>query len=295
MTDPLNAFTVDVEDYYQVTAFERDVSRSRWDRYESRVVANTQRLLALLARRQVKATFFILGWIGRRFPKLVRQIRQEGHEIGSHVYEHHLVYEQSPRQFRDDLRRSRDALEDAISEKVTAYRAPTFSITERSLWALEILVEEGFRVDSSVFPTRHDRYGIPGAQPGLHRIATPAGPLWELPPSVVRFTCLNVPVGGGGYFRLYPLPLTVYFLNKINKRAQRPFVFYVHPWEVDPGQPRLKAGSRMSRFRHYVNLSKTEPRLEGLLKRFHFGPVCDVVQRAHPVEQRAEALTSLHE
>jgi polysaccharide deacetylase family protein (PEP-CTERM system associated) len=276
-TQILNAFSVDVEDYFQVSAFEKHVRRDQWDRWESRVEANTHRILRLLDQHGVKATFFLLGWIGERYPQLVRDIHACGHEIGSHGYWHRLIYEQTPAEFRADLRRSRDVLEDTIGQRVTAHRAASFSITEKSLWALEILVEEGFLVDSSIFPIRHDRYGIPGAEPRLHRMTTPAGPLWEFPPSVARFAGLNVPVSGGGYFRLYPLRLTLRLLRRINRREGQPFVFYLHPWEVDPGQPRMHAASRTSRFRHYVNLGRNERKLDRLLRHFRFGRLCDVV------------------
>jgi polysaccharide deacetylase family protein (PEP-CTERM system associated) len=275
----LNAFTVDVEDYFQVSAFEKDVHRDLWDRWESRIEANTHRILRLLDQHGVKATFFVLSWIGERYPELVRQIHAAGHEIASHGYWHRLIYEQTPQQFRDDLCRSRDILMDIIGQRIVAYRAPSFSVTKRSLWALEILVEEGFQVDSSVFPIHHNRYGIPGAEPRLHRRTTAAGPLWEFPPSVVRFAGLNVPVSGGGYFRLYPLPWTVYCLRRINRAQRQPFVFYVHPWELDPGQPRIHTCSRLSRFRHYVNLSRNERKLDALLQRFRFGRLCDVIGR----------------
>jgi polysaccharide deacetylase family protein (PEP-CTERM system associated) len=273
----LNAFTVDVEDYYQVSAFEKHVPRDQWDQWESRVVANTQRILALLDRRQVKGTFFVLGWVAQRHPRLIREIHAQGHEIGSHGYWHRLIYEHSPGDFRDDLRRSRDVLEDATGAPVTAHRAASFSITARSLWALEILVEEGFSVDSSIFPIHHDRYGIPDAEPRLHRLATPAGPLWEFPPSVARIARMNLPVSGGGYFRLYPLFWTHYCLGRINRRGRQPFVFYIHPWEIDPDQPRVAGPSRLTRFRHYVSLGQTERKLDRLLARFRFGRVSDVV------------------
>ena len=274
----LNACTVDVEDYFQVSAFEKHVPRDQWDRWESRVEANTHLIMRLLDQHGVKATFFVLGWIGERYPQLVRDIHSCGHEIGSHGYWHRLVYEQTPEEFRGDLRRSRDVLQEAIGQPVTAYRAASFSITKQSLWALEILVEEGFVVDSSVFPVHHDRYGIPGANRKLHRMTTASGPLWEFPPSVARFAGLNVAVSGGGYFRLYPLPWTVYCLRRTNRVQQQPFVCYVHPWEFDPGQPRICA-SWLSRFRHYVNLSKNYRKLDGLLCRFRFGRLSDVISR----------------
>jgi polysaccharide deacetylase family protein (PEP-CTERM system associated) len=273
----LNAFTVDVEDYYQVSAFEKHVHRDEWDQWESRVVASTQRLLTLLDRHSVKGTFFVLGWVAQRYPQLVREIHDRGHEIGSHGYWHRLIYENSPEEFRADLRRSRDVLEDVTGVRVTAHRAASFSITARSLWALEILAEEGFTVDSSIFPIRHDRYGIPGAEPRLHQLTTPAGQLWEFPPSVARFGRMNLPVSGGGYFRLYPFVLTSYCLRKIN-RARHAFMFYVHPWEVDPDQPRVPARSKLTRFRHYVGLRGTERKLDRLLTRFRFGRVSDVIE-----------------
>jgi polysaccharide deacetylase family protein (PEP-CTERM system associated) len=282
----LNAFSVDVEDYFQVSAFEEHIPRNQWDRWESRVIANTHRVLDLLDQHEVKATFFVLGWIAERYPQLVRDIHASGHEVGAHGYWHRLIYQQTPDEFREDLRQSRDVLQDAIGHPVTAYRAASFSITKQSLWALEILVEEGFLTDSSVFPIRHDRYGIPGAEPRLHRLTTPAGPLWEFPPTIARVAGINVPVGGGGYFRLYPLAWTLRCLRRINRIQREPFVFYVHPWELDPQQPRVRSASQLSRFRHYVSLSKNEMKLDRLLWRFRFGRLCDVIARhtqTHPL------------
>ena len=277
----LNAFTVDVEDYFQVSAFEKVVCRSRWDQWESRVVANTHRILRLLDRHQVAATFFVLGWVAHHYPQLVRDIQSAGHEIGTHGYWHRLIYQQSPEEFRSDLRLSREVIENAIGRRITAYRAPSFSITRESLWALEILAEEGFLIDSSVFPIRHDRYGIPGARTTIHKIDTRCGPLWEFPATVAKVAGLRVPVGGGGYFRLYPLAWTLHCLTRINRTCQRPFMFYIHPWELDPEQPRIRSGSRLSRFRHYVNLPGNERKLAALLQRFRFGKLCDVVGCAY--------------
>jgi len=277
--DILNALTIDVEDYYHVSAFETHVPRSRWGDYESRVLRNTHRILALLDDRGVRATFFVLGWVAHRCPGLVQEIHRLGHEIGSHSYWHRLIYQQSPEEFRDDLRQSRDVLEDLIGQAVTAYRAPSFSITKKSWWAVDVLAEEGFKADSSVFPIRHDRYGIPSAPRRLHRIETAAGALWEFPPSVLRMAGCNVPVCGGGYFRLYPLQWTLWCLSRINARLREPFLFYVHPWELDPAQPRVRIHSHLSRFRHYVGLSRTGRRLGTLLQRFRFGRLSDVVER----------------
>ena len=272
----VNAFTVDVEDYFQVSAFERQIDRGSWEQYPHRVVRNTARILDLLAEHDVRATFYVLGWVADRYPQLVRRIAAEGHELGSHSYWHHLVYSMTPDEFRLDLRRSKEAIEDAAGCRVDSFRAPSFSITARSMWALEVLVEEGFTSDSSIFPIRHDRYGIPGAQAGIHRIETSAGALWEFPPSVVRMAGVNLPVSGGGYFRLYPYPLTAGCLQRIN-RSNVPFMFYIHPWEVDPDQRRLRVGSLSARFRHYVNLSSTYEKLSRLLGRFRFGRISDIL------------------
>ena len=279
----LNALTIDVEDYYHVSGFEGCVSRAQWDSFESRVVASTRRLLDRLDEAGVTATFFVLGWVAKRNPRLVRAIHDAGHEIGCHSYWHHLIYEQTPVEFRADLRRGRDVLEDALGLPVRAYRAPSFSITRDSLWALDILAEEGFQFDSSIYPTHHDRYGIAGTPLGPHRIERPAGTLWEFPPPVWRILGYPLPVGGGGYFRLYPYALTRRALRAINA-AGRPFAFYLHPWELDPDQPRLNPGWSRS-FRHYVNLHRTEERLVRLLRDFAFGPLSAVLEPYHENEE----------
>lgn len=272
----LNAFSVDVEDYYQVSGFERHIARDRWTDYESRVVANTHRLLQLLDRYQVQATFFVLGWVAERFPQLVREIHTAGHEVGSHSFWHRLIYEQSPEEFRADLRQSRQKLEEIIGAPVSAYRAPSFSITKRSLWALEILAEEGFEIDSSIYPIYHDRYGIPDATPYLNRLKTAAGNLWEFPGSVARLGRINLPVSGGGYFRMYPGWLMRRLLAQINARRQ-PFVFYIHPWELDPDQPRLPVGSVVGRWRHYQNLHTVGDKLAKLMQRFRFSTLSQAI------------------
>jgi polysaccharide deacetylase family protein (PEP-CTERM system associated) len=271
----LNALTIDVEDYFHVTNFEDTVAREEWDHYESRVEGNTRRLLEILAPHEVRATFFLLGWVGERHPWLVRAIQAGGHEIGCHSYAHRLVYNQTPQEFRDDLRRARGILQDITGEEVAAYRAPSFSITPRSLWALDILVEEGVRIDSSVYPVRHHRYGIPGAQVAPHPIELRAGTLWEFPPPVWHLCRRPVAVGGGGYFRLYPYVLTRHALQAINK-AGRPFAVYLHPWEIDPDQPRISAG-RLATFRHHVGLRRTEGRLHRLLSDFAFGTLSEAL------------------
>lgn len=273
----INAFTVDVEDYFQVSGFEASIDRNSWSQYDSRVVASTRRLLELLHKSNVRGTFFVLGWIADHYPTLVQEIDKCGHEIGSHSYWHSLVYEQTPTEFREDLRRSRNAIEDIISKPVISYRAPSFSITLRSKWALEILVEQGFTMDSSIFPIHHDRYGIPNAQRGPHRLSTPSGEIWEFPPTVTRLSGMNIPVGGGGYFRLFPVAWTSYWLRCVQVVDQVPVMFYVHPWEIDADQPRLRAGGLMARFRHYVNLDRTENKLNRLLSEISFGPMSEVL------------------
>jgi polysaccharide deacetylase family protein (PEP-CTERM system associated) len=275
----INAFTVDVEDYFQVTGFERQIARRDWDGFESRVIPSTRKILDLLASKGVRGTFFILGWVAHKFPQLIREIRSAGHELASHSYWHRLVYSLTPEEFRQDLRDSKAAIEDAAGDAVTAYRAPSFSITAKSLWALDLLVEEGFTVDSSVFPVNHDRYGIPGGKTGIHRITTPSGPITEFPMTTVGPRHWSLPVGGGGYFRLYPFWLTRSLLERVNGKDRRPFAFYIHPWEVDPQQPRLKAGSFSSRLRHYVNLQPTVAKLSKLLDRFRFGTLQESINQ----------------
>ncbi|MBI3463911.1 MAG: DUF3473 domain-containing protein [Planctomycetes bacterium] len=274
-----NALTIDVEDYFHVSGFESIVDRRSWPAFESRVAANTYRLLRLLERHGVRATFFVLGWVARRHPQLVRELHRAGHEIGCHSYWHRLVYRMSPREFRADLRMARQVVSEVTGSPVEAYRAPSYSITKKSLWALEVLGEEGVRYDSSIFPIHHDRYGIPQAPTHPYRIAIGQGRLWEFPPSVYRLAGVNVPVGSGGYLRLYPLSLTMRCLRGINARWRQPFVLSVHPWELDPEQPRL-CGSRVSRFRHYVNLHVTEERLDRLLRLFRFGPLSGALERS---------------
>lgn len=272
----VNAMTIDVEDYFHVSAFDGVVPRSRWDALESRVCANTERVLQILDDAGVRATFFVLGWVGERYPGLVRQIAARGHEIASHGYAHRLVYDQSPLAFREDVRRAKRLLEDVAGVHVSGFRAPSYSITPRSLWALDVLIEEGYRYDASIFPIRHDRYGIPVSAPHVYRIERDGGSLVEVPASTLRLGTMNLPVGGGGYFRILPYAWTRWGIARINRVDRRPAVFYLHPWELDPGQPRMAAG-RVSTFRHYTNLSRTEQRLRRLLQDFAFGPMDSVM------------------
>ena len=266
---PLAAFTVDVEDYFHVSGFAEVVPTSSWPERSARVEVGLNKLLELLDRHQVRGTFFILGWVADHQPALVRRIAELGHELGSHSYAHQLVYRQTVQEFRDDVRRSREVIEQATGQRVTIYRAPSFSIVRDSLWALEVLVEEGFTIDSSIFPIWHDRYGIPDAETNPCEMRNRAGTIVEFPPTVWELGGLRMPVGGGGYLRIFPELVTRVGLNAV-ARAGRPFQIYVHPWELDPGQPRLP-GRWLSRQRHYRNLDKTEARLARLLKNHRFG------------------------
>jgi polysaccharide deacetylase family protein (PEP-CTERM system associated) len=272
-----NAFTVDVEDYFQVEGFANAIDRSSWEGFRTRVGASTSTLLDLLAQHKVHATFFVLGWVARKHPEIVRRIVAAGHEVASHGMSHRLIYTQSPAEFRRETRDAKALLEDLAQKPVVGYRAATYSITRRSLWALDILCEEGFRYDSSIFPMRHDRYGIPGAEPRPHVLTTPNGArLVEFPISVLSYHGAKVPVAGGGYFRLFPYRFTRWALRRLNEQRQE-FVFYVHPWEVDPEQPRVNDASVLSRFRHYLNLGRCAERLGRLLEDFEFDTMHSVL------------------
>ena len=268
--------SIDVEDYFHVSVFDGIVPRTEWARMESRVCRNTEKLLAIFAEYGVRSTFFVLGWVAERHPDLVRRIADAGHEIASHGYAHRLIYDQTPSAFRDDVRRAKHLLEDACGRKVLGYRAPSYSITPRSLWALDVLLEEGYQYDSSIFPIRHDRYGIPVSGRKPYLIERSRGTLVEVPGSTTTVGPLNLPVAGGGYFRILPYWWTRWGIARVNAREQRPAIFYLHPWEIDPDQPRLQAG-RLSRFRHYRNLDDTEARLRQLLTDFKFDAIETVV------------------
>jgi polysaccharide deacetylase family protein (PEP-CTERM system associated) len=277
MNSILNALTIDVEEHFQVQAFETVVDRSAWDLYPSRVVANTHRILRLLAEHGVCATFFVLGWIADRHPDLVREIAASGHEIATHGYWHELVYRQTPHEFAADLSQSLDAIGRACNGfngsnglQPAGYRAPSFSITNQSLWALDIVGDHGISYDSSIFPlAAHDRYGIHNANRFANKMR--AG-LWEFPVSTIRLGKQNWPVAGGGYFRLLPLRITRMAIRQLNVQGH-PAVIYLHPWELDPNQPGIRGAPLLSRFRHYVNLSKTESRLRVLLNEFALAPM----------------------
>jgi polysaccharide deacetylase family protein (PEP-CTERM system associated) len=273
----INALTVDVEDYFQVSAFAGNINPRNWDNHESRVEANTTRILELFEQFDYKATFFVLGWVAERQPALVKAIHDSGHEIACHGYSHQLIYNQSPDVFRKETVKAKAILEDIIQESVDGYRAASYSITQQSMWALDILAEAGFTYDSSIFPVRHDRYGIPGAEDKPHLLTTPVGhELVEFPISTRDYFGYRLPVGGGGYFRIYPYAFSRMALKSINDKLAQPFIFYLHPWEVDPGQPKINT-HWLSRFRHYNNLHKCEARLTKLLNDFRFSTVKDVL------------------
>jgi len=287
-----HALSIDVEDYFQVSAFESQISRSDWHNHESRVVANTRRILRILEETDTRATFYVLGWVAKHFPDIVHEISAAGHEIGSHSYWHRLIYEMSPQEFADDLGKSLEALSDITGERIETYRAPSFSVTRQSLWALEVLARHGISTDTSIYPVVHDRYGISDAPTGIHWIETDSGTLLEFPPAVMRWGGQNFPVGGGGYFRFWPLAVTLRALKHLERSGQ-PFVFYLHPWEIDPGQPRLRTGSMLSRWRHYLNLDQVESRLRTLLKTFEFAPIREVVKQVAVRPERVRSVESL--
>ena len=277
----VNVMTVDVEDYFHVSAFDGVVSRANWDGFESRVSKNTEELLGIFDRAGVRGTFFVLGWVAERFPALVRRIADLGHEVASHGFHHQLLYLLTPAQFREDIRAARRAIEDAAGQPVTGFRAPSYSVIQSSLWAIDILIEEGYAYDASIFPIHHDRYGIPESPRHPYELKRNAGSLLELPGSTVRLGRVNLPIAGGGYFRQLPYMWTKWGIERVNGIERQPVVFYLHPWEIDPAQPRLKA-SRLSSFRHYRNLDKTEGRLRRLLKDFQFGTLHDILENHVP-------------
>ncbi|WP_442915613.1 XrtA system polysaccharide deacetylase [Marinobacter sp. C2H3] len=272
----LHAMSIDVEDYFHVAALSRVISPDQWDTLPSRVEQNTRRLKALFERHGVRATFFVLGWVAERYPGLIRELSDAGHEIASHGYSHQLIYRQTPEVFRDETERSKKLLEDITGKPVTGYRAASYSITRESLWALDILGECGFTWDSSIFPIHHDNYGIPDSPRHPYTLSTAGGHrLREFPLTTARLPGLSIPAAGGGYFRQFPYPVFRYLFNLASGFGRRPQMFYLHPWEIDPDQPRYNNASWFSRFRHYTNLDRCEQRLERLLGDFRFGTVSE--------------------
>jgi len=265
-----NALTIDVEDYFQVSAFAPHISRDSWPSQTCRIERNINLILAMLDSGGIKATFFTLGWIAERYPTLIRKIHDSGHELASHGYGHLRITEQSVAQFSNDISSSKHLLEDLCGARVLGYRAPSFSIGKQTMWALNVLEQAGYSYSSSIYPVQHDHYGIPDAP----RFAFyPTSGLLELPISTVRVFHKNLPAGGGGYFRLYPYAISRWMLKRINQKDRQPGIFYFHPWELDPDQPRQKNIGAKTRFRHYLNLSRTEPRLQSLLRDFQWDRV----------------------
>ena len=321
-----NILTIDIEDYFQVHALSSVIKYEDWDKFECRIERNTDRILEILdsvrSPQKVQGTFFVLGWIAERYPDLVRRIQKGGHEIACHGYAHKLIYNQSKEEFREDVKKAKATLEDITGNEVIGYRAPSYSITEKSQWAFEVLVGEGFKYDSSIFPIRHDFYGMSNAprfpfiislngnnnfefsvlnfEEQQHRttsapnnllthslinsvgnstlITHNSNSLIEFPISTVRILGQNIPISGGGYFRLFPYPLIKKGLKRINEVEQKHFIFYMHPWEIDPDQPRINGLSSRSKFRHYVNLNKTENKFKRLLGDFQFSTVRDLIE-----------------
>ncbi|MDN5872687.1 MAG: DUF3473 domain-containing protein [Nitrococcus sp.] len=270
--DLRNALTVDVEDYFQVSAFAGTISRQSWDDWPRRIERNMAILLELFAERGLQVTFFILGWIAERYPQMVRRIVDAGHELASHGYDHQRVTALDAKAFRVDVERAKGILEDCSGVRVIGYRAPSFSINERTPWAVDCLLETGHRYSSSLYPIAHDHYGAPRASRWPFQ-PRPGSGFLELPVATARIAGRNWPAAGGGYFRLLPYAISRWSLRRINQREVRPFIFYLHPWEIDPEQPRPAGLPARTRFRHYVNLSRTQRRLERLIEDFHWDRV----------------------
>ena len=267
MLEVRNALTVDVEDYFQVSALAPHIPRSEWERMPCRVERNVERILELCAETRSRATFFTLGWIAERYPQLVRRIANAGHEVASHGYGHLRATEQSPAEFLGDIRRAKALLEDLAGVEVKGYRAPSFSVGEGNPWAFDCIAEAGYRYSSSVYPVRHDHYGMPDAPRFAYR---PRSTLLEIPITTSRIFNRTLSAGGGGYFRLYPYRFSRALIRRVNESERKAAVFYFHPWELDPGQPRIAGTSLRTRFRHYLNLTRTEARLRRLLRDFRW-------------------------
>jgi len=263
-----NALTIDVEDYFQVSAFAPYIRRDEWDARECRVERNVGRILELLSQRDIKATFFTLGWVAERYPQLVRAIVAGGHELASHGYGHERASDLSRDAFTQDVTRAKKMLEDLSGKPVLGYRAPSFSIGTANLWAFDVLADAGYSYSSSVYPIKHDHYGMPDSPRFAYRLANG---LLEVPVTTLRVMNRNLPSSGGGYFRLLPYALSRWMLRKVNREDRESAVFYFHPWEIDPGQPRIAGIDARTRFRHYVNIDRTEGRLQSLMQDFRWG------------------------
>jgi polysaccharide deacetylase family protein (PEP-CTERM system associated) len=282
-----NAMTIDVEDYFQVSAFAPYIARGDWDSRECRVEGNVDRILALLDDHGVKATFFTLGWVAERYPQLVRRLVAAGHEMASHGYGHERASDLSPAVFRQDVVRAKHLLEDLGGQAVLGYRAPSFSIGTANLWAFDVLQEAGYRYSSSVYPIRHDHYGMPDSPRFAHAVR--AG-LLEVPVTTLRMLGRNLPSSGGGYFRLLPYGLSRWMLQRVNASDRQSAVFYFHPWEIDTDQPRVAGIDAKTRFRHYVNIERTYERIARLLADFHWGRMDEIFLQPTVALAAAEAV-----
>lgn len=271
---PVNALTVDVEDYFQVSAFENTINRNDWDRLEHRIVVNMDRILQLFSDADLKATFFVLSWIAERYPDIVRQIVNQGHELASHGHAHQRVSDLTESEFRQDILRAKSTLEDLSGVAVKGYRAPSYSISRANIWALNILREAGYEYSSSIYPVKHDHYGFPEAPRFVFRDVNSG--MIEIPITTVKILNRTIPAGGGGFFRFYPYCLSRWIIRHVNSRDGQSAIFYFHPWEIDPDQPRQIGISTKTRFRHYLNLDKTRPRLARLAVDFEWDRMDEV-------------------
>ena len=271
----VNAMTVDVEDYFQVSAFERHVSRADWEHLSQRLEGRIDRILQIFSDQGVKGTFFTLGWVSERYPVMVRRIVSEGHELASHGWEHVRAFKQTQQEFRADVTRTKLALEDAAGCSISGYRAASYSIGHRNLWALQVLDEAGYRYSSSIYPIRHDLYGMPDA-PRFRFTPCSGSQFQEIPITTLQLGQFKIPCGGGGYFRLFPYSFSRWAMQRVNQTERQSCIFYFHPWEIDPGQPRLPGLNMKTRFRHYLNLHRMEARLETLLGDFAWGRMDEI-------------------
>jgi len=277
--NPRHVLSFDVEEHFQVAAFWSVARRREWHQLTSRVDSNTRKIADLLSEHSTKATFFILGWVAERHQNLVKDLAQQGHEIASHGYGHELVHTQTASQFRADVRRSKQILEDLIGKQVLGYRAPSFSITAQTEWAISVLIEEGYRYDSSIY----NRFQSTQGRAGMYQLETKAGTIWEVSPSTMKACGFQLPVAGGGYFRLFPYATSKMFLKNLERQGSQ-LVIYLHPWELDPEQPRMD-GPMLSKVRHYLNLGKTEQRLRWLLEDFSFAPINEAFHAIREIVQ----------
>jgi polysaccharide deacetylase family protein (PEP-CTERM system associated) len=278
-----NALTVDLEDYFHVSAYAGKVRLEEWDSYPSRVAANTDRLLGLLAEHNCLATFFVLGWVAEKKPEVVARVAAAGHEIACHSLLHRRIFDLTPQEFREDTRRAKAVIEDATGKQVVGYRAPSFSVVKKSLWALEILAEEGFQYDSSIFPVEHPSYGIPDAPRTPYWIDTASGRILEFPMPTLSVGSMRSPIGGGAYLRLLPYSYTRWSIRHLNDRENFPVCVYIHPWELDPAQPRM-GGNLSARARHYFGLRGTEAKLRKLVRDVEFCTLAAVIAQLSPIE-----------